>query len=111
MCILSVLANVALDWLFCVPLGLGVGGAAWATVISQGINTMGFVYFMTKRGTLNFALQWPTFSEIKPQILFGLPIMFVTGSTLSMYACMQWYVSATQGVIYGAAHKVLIGLK
>ncbi len=37
---LSALLNVGLDLLFVVPLGMGVGGAALATVIAQGVSAL-----------------------------------------------------------------------
>ncbi len=36
---ISSIMNIVLDWLFIVRFGWGVGGAAWATVISQGVAT------------------------------------------------------------------------
>lgn len=38
--IISSLLNVGLDILFMVPLGMGVAGAAWATVLAQGISVL-----------------------------------------------------------------------
>ena len=54
--VLAGLANAALDYLFIVPLGMGIAGAAWATVIGYSIPaTAGILYFMRPRGELYFA--------------------------------------------------------
>lgn len=44
---LSSVMNIVLDWLFIGRLGLGVAGAAWATVISQAAATILIVIYFT----------------------------------------------------------------
>ena len=47
--------NVLLDWLFMGPLGLGVAGAAAATVLSQGVSAvLGLVYLVRNYPGLRF---------------------------------------------------------
>ena len=47
--IVSSILNVVLDLLFIINLNMGVAGAAWATVISQGVSgILCFVYMMKK---------------------------------------------------------------
>ena len=47
--VLSSLVNIGLDLLFIVRLGMGVEGAAWATVISQGLSGILCLIFMIKK--------------------------------------------------------------
>ena len=51
--LMSTLVNIALDLLFVPVLGLGTAGAAWATVIAQGLSALGIVlYFLRKARAL-----------------------------------------------------------
>lgn len=47
--IISSLLNVVLDILFVGPLNMGVGGAAWATVIAQGISLLLCIIYVNRR--------------------------------------------------------------
>lgn len=47
--VMSSLLNVALDLFTIVVLGMGVAGAAWATVISQAVSGIACLIFMAKR--------------------------------------------------------------
>lgn len=49
------LCNVALDLLFVAKLGLGVAGAAWATVIAQGVSAMLCAVLLRKNEPVLFA--------------------------------------------------------
>ncbi|HXV59339.1 MAG TPA: MATE family efflux transporter [Vicinamibacteria bacterium] len=53
------LLNIALDPVFIFSLGLGVKGAAWATVLSQAVPALVFVYFLFFRdhAYVNFELE------------------------------------------------------
>lgn len=51
----SCMLNVVLDYLFMGPLGLGVGGAAAATIFSQGISALlGLFYILRSEPDLHF---------------------------------------------------------
>jgi putative MATE family efflux protein len=72
----AVLVNVALDILFVGPLGLGTAGAAWATVISQGLScTMCFVYLLRHREFFSFQRQQlrPRWRKIRVILKLGIP--------------------------------------
>ncbi len=48
-------ANILLDYLFIVPMGMGIAGAAWGTAIGQSIPAVaGTLYFMRKKANLRF---------------------------------------------------------
>ena len=76
-CVLvSVVTNIGLDILFVGPLGLGTAGAAWATVISQGIScVMCFVYLLGHREFFSFQrellrMRW---EKIRAILKLGIP--------------------------------------
>jgi putative MATE family efflux protein len=70
--------NVILDPIFMFPLGLGVRGAAIATVIAQAITTIIYLYYiLCKKGYLRFSARLFTFdSTIYAEIFkIGIPIL------------------------------------
>lgn len=46
---ISSLLNIGLDFLFMLPFHMGVSGAAWATVISQGVSGVICLFYMKKK--------------------------------------------------------------
>lgn len=57
------IANIVLDYIFIFPLGMGVAGAAWATVIGQFISLFVAMFFhYTKNKEINGSLKY-----IKPE--------------------------------------------
>lgn len=65
--------NVVLDWLFMVVLGLGMNGAAAATLMGQAFTVLPSVYYMiVKKDVLHFAKFKPHFGCIKEIIKVGL---------------------------------------
>lgn len=87
--IIGAITNIILDPIFIFFFGMGVKGAALATIISQGISAMWVVLFLTGKGTTlklrlkNFRIRWNTFW---PCILLGLSpfIMQSTESIISI---------------------------
>ena len=76
-CVLvSVVTNIGLDILFVGPLGMGTAGAAWATVISQGIScVMCFAYLLGHREFFSFQrellrMRW---EKIRVILKLGIP--------------------------------------
>lgn len=65
--VLAGLANIALDWLFIVPCGLGIRGAALGTGVGYLIPAVvGVIYFARSRGPLclvKIKLRWAAISE------------------------------------------------
>ena len=45
--LISAIVNIVLDYIFIFPLGMGVAGAAWATIIAQAISALWVLYFFT----------------------------------------------------------------
>ena len=77
--IFSCVLNVILDFLFMGPLGLGVRGAAAATVLAQGISgAMGFVFILRNYPELRFSREDLTAEKSLA------PEMFLTGFSMGM---------------------------
>jgi putative MATE family efflux protein len=77
--IVSSILNIVLDLLFIAVFGLGVAGAAWATVISQGVAFLLAVWYINRRNqVIRINLFRPKFDgEIFKQcIRMGLPAGF-----------------------------------
>ena len=75
--ILASVLNIFLDLLFIVPLGMGAGGAALATVISQGISgILCFVYIAVKVPYLHLTKSDFRFRReiAKRELLVGIPM-------------------------------------
>lgn len=47
--IISALLNIILDLVFIIPLGMGARGAAWATIISQGVSGILCLFYIAAR--------------------------------------------------------------
>ncbi len=80
----SAITNIVLDYIFIYTMGLGVAGAAWATVIGQ---TVGFViltlHFVRKKSSLHFEREYiiPKLEVVKEIMTIGIPSFL---STLSV---------------------------
>lgn len=96
------------DWLCVRVWGMGVGGAAWATMLSQAFAPLAYLCIRSLRRDLQ-GLRWPARADFAPFARFAAPVLFVTLSTLSMFAVQQWYASQL-GVQLAAAHKVAVGV-
>ncbi|GAB2568576.1 MATE family efflux transporter [Gracilibacillus alcaliphilus] len=71
---LAVVLNIILDPLFISFFDLGVQGAAFATILSQGFSFIYGVYYVIKHQLI--ALKWPTlpaWSEVKLILNLGIP--------------------------------------
>lgn len=80
--------NVILDPIFIYPLGLGVAGAAIATVVAQVATTvMYLVFILSKKGTLRFSIKSFSFDKniFQSVLSVGIPVfMFQLVSSISM---------------------------
>jgi len=75
--VISAILNVVLDIVFIVTFQLGVGGAAYATIISQGVSAvLCLLYIMKKVPTLHLEKQhWkPDTQCMRNQLSVGLPM-------------------------------------
>lgn len=78
---IGALCNLILDPIFIFVLGLGIRGAALATVISQFISFLWVLrFFFGEKNSLDFALKKPDFTIIKNILALGLSGFVAIGS-------------------------------
>ncbi|MDO4842679.1 MAG: MATE family efflux transporter, partial [Phoenicibacter congonensis] len=81
--LIGAVLNIVLDLLFMGPLGLGVGGAALATVLSQGISAaLGFFYILRREPDLHFGKE-----AVRVPRGF-VPDMFLTGLSMALMSAI-----------------------
>ncbi|MDO5551074.1 MAG: MATE family efflux transporter [Lachnospiraceae bacterium] len=83
--LLGAVSNILLDPIFIFVLGLGVQGAAWATVISQGLSALWIVRFLTGDKTI-LKLQKRAF-RLKKQRVMDIIGLGLSGFTMSITNC------------------------
>lgn len=90
--ITGALANIILDYVFIFPMGMGVAGAAWATIIGQVISLLMAMYFHYKSNhEINGSLKYikPDFSFIKGIYSIGMSAALMQGLLAVMMAGMN----------------------
>ena len=96
--IISVLVNIVLDFLFVSGFGMGVAGAAYATVISQAVSViMCFIYAVKKCGFLIFDRRY---LEMNKPLLADLSM---TGLSMGL---MYAIVSVGSVILQGAVNSL-----
>ena len=114
--IISSLVNIVLDLLFIRSFGMGVRGAAIATVISQTLSAAFVLYFLKKRSELN--VRFLTRSELsrctetaKNIVSLGTAgfIMQLTNSLVSI--CCNNVLSVTGGDIYISVMTIISSVR
>lgn len=110
--IISSLLNVALDILFIIPLGMGVGGAAWATVLAQLISAVLCIWYAGKKFEI-LRITRDIFRFRKDAVLRHIRIGFPMGFQMSVMCIGQLAMQAAVNHIgtdtiagYTAASKV-----
>ncbi|OCH15033.1 MULTISPECIES: MATE family efflux transporter [unclassified Aliivibrio] len=100
--VVGALINIVLDYLFIGVMGLGLSGAALATLLAQSVVTvLGIRYFFTKRSSIQLSLKDVLFSKNKAKQSLALGssalVMYMYGSfVVAMHnALMMHYGSAT----------------
>lgn len=84
--ITGALLNVFLDWLFMSQFGLGIRGAAAATVISQGVTVLLVMHFFARRSVIRFSFRNLVLTRnIFVQVMFNgmTPFLFHFVATLT----------------------------
>ncbi len=83
--LLGAVSNLILDPVFIFVLGMGVQGAAWATIISQGLSALWIVRFLTGNKTI-LRLQKRSF-RLKKQRVTAIIGLGLSGFTMSITNC------------------------
>ncbi len=103
-------ANVVLNEILIFRLGLGIGGAAWATTLAQGIGVaVGLVLALrVDRARLRPDLTWrPQLAVIARQLKLGIP-MAATGSADLLAAALFQLMQVRIGAVDGAATQIVM---
>lgn len=90
--ITGALVNIVLDYVFIFPMGMGVAGAAWATIIGQIVSLLMAMFFHYKYNhEINGNLKYikPDFSLIKGIYSIGMSAAFMQGLLAVMMAGMN----------------------
>lgn len=110
-------ANIILDYVFIYPLGMGVAGAAWATVIGQILSlavAMAFHYGLNKEIGANLKYIKPSWTLIKTiykvgisaAVMQGLLSVMMYGMTLILGIADSSKVALLQGS-FGIYYKIM----
>ncbi len=86
------LVNIILDYVFIYPMGMGVSGAAWATVIGQFVSLIiAMIFHYTKNKEINGNLKYvkPELGLIKGIYTIGLSAAIMQGLLAVMMAGMN----------------------
>ncbi len=110
--IAATLLNVALDLLFVVAFGWGIAGAAWATVIAQGVSFIGTMAVLQRRGGLariDFkAMRWDG-GMFRQMLKIGLPAglqqTFVSLGMMTLSGIVNGFGPATMAA-YAASARI-----
>lgn len=107
---LAVILNIVLDPLFIAVLNLGIAGAAYATILSQGIAFVYGVYYVLSDRLVPFTMpRLPRLTEVKLILNLGIPSglqMAVISAGLA--AIMSVVTSFGEDVVggFGAAQRI-----
>ncbi|MBQ4465631.1 MAG: polysaccharide biosynthesis C-terminal domain-containing protein, partial [Oscillospiraceae bacterium] len=103
--------NIVLDYIFVVPLHMGVFGAALATVIGQGVSFVAsLVYLYIRRESFGFDFKLRSFAihadTLKPLVELGIPMAIQSAAvSFSKILLLAWI--NLEGVIYSALAGIL----
>lgn len=96
--ILSTILNIALDLLFIVKLGWGIEGAAFATIIAQGVGFIVAIFYLNRNHELikfnlkEFAFDWEIFKQsLKIGLPTGLQHTFVALGMMALMGIVNGY--------------------
>lgn len=114
--IISAVVNIILDPILIYPAGLGIAGAAWATVISQAMVSGVLLYWFFKKKDTYVTLSWknfiPDFKVVKSILGVGLPAsveFLVMSSVVAILNGLLVNVAGTDAVaIYSAGWRVVM---
>lgn len=110
--VFAALLNIVLDMLFIIGFGMGTSGAAYATVISQGISGAGCVIYIIKKIPIlhlkkeDWFLQW---NMVKKQLGVGIPMALqfsITAIGTTMVQAALNILGSTAVAAFTAATKI-----
>ncbi|WP_034260010.1 MATE family efflux transporter [Altibacter lentus] len=106
--------NIALDFILVygveeyIP-ALGIKGAAWASLISQGVMALLALIFLLKKTTVSLRLQFPLHPEIRRLVSMSFNL-FVRSLALNIALLLAVREATGLGKEYIAAHAIAINI-
>ena len=105
------LLNIALDYLFIVPLGWGIAGAALATILGIGLGALlSFVPFLRQRTELRFVRGTIPWWQFRKLAFNGSPDFFDSTASSVMDLVVNTVLLQTGGTLAVAAFSVVMYL-
>lgn len=103
------LVNLCLDPLFIFGFGLGVRGAALATVIAQWLGALTFLILLFRTEDLRLSPTWPGFKTFAPFLKIGWELLLRSASLIAIFT-LATAVAARLGILEVAVHQVIFQL-
>lgn len=97
------------DIVLCKFLGLGIAGAAWATMVSQVVAAYMMIDALNKKGYNGFAISIPSPNEFLQIFMLAAPAFVAILSKIGFYSLLV-YFATSMGTKTVAAHQVMIQL-
>ncbi len=110
--IAATITNIILDYVFIVPMNMGVAGAAYATVIAQALSfILSIVYFRSRKHVITFNPREFTLDKtyVKDIIRIGLPSALQQATINVAYLALNGIVNS-YGMIASAAYGICVKL-
>lgn len=110
--IIGALTNIILDTVFIFGFGMGVAGAAWATVIAQFLSFL-FAFLFLRGKKIPIPITFGNYSKkiIKDIILFGFSPFFILATDsiilIALNMMLQKYGGATEGDLLISAATII----
>ncbi|OQA88687.1 MAG: Multidrug export protein MepA [Lentisphaerae bacterium ADurb.Bin242] len=99
--VIGAVLNVGLDALFMMGFGWGMAGAAWATVIAQGISTLWVLWFFRSRRSIS-KLDWRTFRFYGPDYLWRILYNGCSPFAINIAGSLIWTIQNHMLLRYGS---------
>ncbi len=110
--IIGAILNVLLDYIFIVKLGMGIKGAALATIISQSVSAIWVLsYFLGGRSTLKIHLSnmVPQFLIVKKIVTLGLAPFAIQLASSVLNITINITIKKYAGVVDASAYQGAMG--
>lgn len=108
--LIGAVLNIALDPIFIFSFGMGVKGAALATIISQGISALWIVLFLASKKSsikLNFSILTPDFKIIKNISSLGLSPFIMQATESAIFVVFNSGLQRYGGDLYVGAMTIM----
>eukprot|EP00850_Spirogloea_muscicola_P019350 SM000189S04067 [mRNA] locus=s189:747:5764:+ [translate_table: standard] len=106
---LASLVNLVGDLVLCPVFGMGIAGAAWATMASQYVACALLLLDLHKSKTIPLAISIPKAEDFLMFIHLAAPILLSMIAKVTFYTILT-YIATSLGPVPIAAHQVMIGL-